>query len=143
MQPDLHIDISDNTPEADMDVILEGVREYNRNNCGPDKNRPLNIIIRDDQNNIIAGLLADTWGQVCYIHTVWTAQHRRHTGLGTRLMQNAEQHAKQRGCTIAYVDTYSFQAPDFYTKFGFKPIATLDGFPRNIVQRFYRKTISD
>ncbi|MDU3240491.1 MAG: hypothetical protein E7B11_07970 [Clostridiales bacterium] len=36
------------------------------------------------------------------------------------MLQQAEQKAKARGCKFAFLDTFSFLAPDFYKKHGLK-----------------------
>lgn len=43
----------------------------------------------------------------------------RHKGVGTLLVQRALEHGKQLGCTLACVETMSFQAPAFWPRFGF------------------------
>jgi hypothetical protein len=41
----------------------------------------------------------------------------------------AEAEARKRGCSRAILNTYSFQAPDFYRKFGYRIVATIAGLP--------------
>jgi hypothetical protein len=42
----------------------------------------------------------------------------------------AEAEARKRGCSHAMLYTYSFQAPDFYYKFGYRIVATNRRFSR-------------
>ena len=63
----------------------------------------------------------------------------RGEGLGARLMNQAEDQAKLRGCRGAQVDTVSFQAPGFYEKLGFRIIGTVEGFPTGHDRHFLVK----
>ncbi len=43
--------------------------------------------------------------------------------------KNAEDEAKARGCHSVHVDTMSWQAPEFYKKFGYVVISELQDIP--------------
>jgi len=44
-------------------------------------------------------------------------------------METAELMARRRGCVGAWVDTYSFQSPDFYQHLGYRIFGTLPSYP--------------
>ena len=52
-------------------------------------------------------------------------------------MAEVEQQAKQYGVTDIYLDTYSFQAPEFYAKLGFKEVGRYTGFPTEGVDKIF------
>ncbi len=56
-------------------------------------------------------------------------------------MQAAENEALARGCHGAYLDTFSFQAPDFYQKLGYEIYGKLDDFPKGHCRYFLRKKL--
>jgi len=41
---------------------------------------------------------------------------------------------RKRGCFHATLNTFSFQAPDFYPKFGYRIVSTIEGFPQDYRQ---------
>jgi len=51
-------------------------------------------------------------------------------------LQQAETEAKNRNCRFAFVNTYQFQAPDFYKRHGYKEVFTLQDY-LYIGQRYY------
>ena len=54
----------------------------------------------------------------------------RRLGLGTKLLKEAENRAKKLGATIAILDTFSFQAEDFYLKNGYKVFGRISDYPK-------------
>ena len=65
-------------------------------------------------------------------------QHRR-SDLGSRILAQAEAIARDRGCIGAWLDTYAFQAPDFYRKQGYTAFGTIDDHPRGQQRHFFQK----
>lgn len=53
------------------------------------------------------------------------------------LMARVESEAKAFGVTDMYLDTYSFQAPNFYAKLGFKEMGRYKGFPTVGVDKIF------
>ncbi|WP_195176669.1 N-acetyltransferase [Mesorhizobium sp. INR15] len=67
---------------------------------------------------------------MCEIKTLWIADSERGKGLGSRLLDAAEQEARRRGCHVIHLASFTFQAPDFYEKHGFERLAQFEDFPR-------------
>ncbi|MBV9813184.1 MAG: GNAT family N-acetyltransferase [Acetobacteraceae bacterium] len=65
----------------------------------------------------------------------------RGSGIGTALMLTAEAEARARGCRGAYVDTFSFQAPGFYRKLGYREFGVLRDLPPGYEQVFFCKRL--
>ena len=61
----------------------------------------------------------------------------RRRGIGQGLLAEAERRALALGCHSAWLDTFSFQGPDFYPKFGYHEFARLDYPPDH--QRIFMK----
>ncbi len=65
----------------------------------------------------------------------------RRTGVGARLLGRAEAVARERGCVAAWLDTFSFQAPEFYRRQGYAEFGRLDGFPAGEARIFFTKRL--
>lgn len=60
---------------------------------------------------------------------------------GRRLLALIEQEGRQRGAKNAYLDTFSFQAPGFYAKLGYRVFGTLTEFPSGHQRCFLTKAL--
>lgn len=87
------------------------------------------IIGRDADGAVQAGMrfvLAFDW---LFVNWLWVANPWRKHGIGSQLMERAEAVAREKGCRAAYLDTFTFQAPKFYEKLGYREFGRLDDFP--------------
>ena len=65
----------------------------------------------------------------------------RGQGIGSKLLQQAENEAKNRNCRFSFVNTYQFQAPDFYLSHGYKEVFTLQDYPYTGQRYYYQKDL--
>jgi len=61
--------------------------------------------------------------------------------LGTQLLARAEGEASAKGCHGAYLDTFTFQSVEFYTRAGYKIFGTLEQSPNRHSRHFLRKPL--
>ncbi|MCZ8520696.1 MULTISPECIES: GNAT family N-acetyltransferase [Paenibacillus] len=104
-------------------------------------NERLDLVLKEEDGKLAGGLLGRTYRFAVYIEILWVDEKYRGQGLGARLMKAAEEEAVRRGCRLMHLDTFSFQAPDFYRKLGFEVFGELAGFPDGAVRYFLKKTI--
>jgi GNAT superfamily N-acetyltransferase len=117
-------------PSADDLRFLENqIDEFNVEATNNRDFAPLAIFVRNESSIIIAGISGYTWGGCCEIKFLWVHPQYRQSGLGGSLLQAAEAEARQRACHLIVLDTYSFQAPQFYPKFGYTVIGTYEDCP--------------
>lgn len=126
------------TTLSDQDdvAIQSGLQAFNIAEGRIDEVMPLSIVARDENNEVIGGLIARTWGLCCEMMIVWVREDCRKQGIGRRLMAEVENSARSRGCELIYLDTFSFQAPAFYTSFGYTTNHATEGYPHGI-QKFH------
>jgi len=76
-----------------------------------------------------------------FIELLWVSDERRQRGLGRSLMQKAELEARKRGIGSVYLDTFSFQAPGFYKKLGYREFGKLNDFPTGHTRHWMTKAL--
>ena len=59
----------------------------------------------------------------------WVHEDMRGTGVGASLMTAFEDEARKRGCTHVFVTSFTFQAPGFYQRLGYKEIFRWESVP--------------
>jgi GNAT superfamily N-acetyltransferase len=96
--------------------------------------RPLLVFAREQSETVVGGAVGRTWGECCELRQLWVADSHRRCGLGTRLVREVERSARQRGCRLLYLETFSFQAKPFYEKLGYQVAAEIKGFEDGIVK---------
>ncbi len=131
---------SDPSP-SDSAFIEDGLHRFNLLHVEPDQHTLLRIFSRNDQGILIGGLLGETFWRWLYVADLWVREDHRHSGLGTELMRQAEAEAIRRGCAHAYLDTFDFQAPGFYTKLGYVTWAVLDDLPPGHKRIYFKKDL--
>lgn len=134
--------VIDNPSRDDVHALGERLYEFNVAASGIGDGRELAIFVRDDDRRIIAGLYGWTWGGCAFIDRLWIDEPLRRHGLGTRLMQAAENEARARGAFQMLLATHSFQAPAFYERLGFERVGALDHYPRGHQDIFMRKRLA-
>lgn len=87
----------------------------------------------------LAGVVASREGNCLNIHYLFVAAAYRGRGYGAALLRHLEQAAQHDGCEQALVSTFSFQAPGFYAKQGYRCFAQLADCPRPHQRYFFRK----
>ena len=122
-------------------IIGDLIRSYNRSNREPAESKPLNIYIEDDNGQLLAGLVAETFGNWLEIEYLFVKEDLRGKGIGSQLLQRAESEAKKRNCHFAFVNTYQFQAPAFYQKQGYKEVITLKDYHYTGQRHYYQKNL--
>jgi GNAT superfamily N-acetyltransferase len=123
---------------AEVQYLEDRIYEFNSGVTGISDGEWLSIFMRDEEGRIVAGIAGNTWGGCAEIRQFWVEEARRTQGLGTRLLEAAEQEARRRGCRQMVLMTFSFQAPAFYARHGFEVVAVVDDHPRghqNILMR--------
>jgi len=140
----MNIKVTDRIDQKSYDTIVELLVEYNSSKTGEfqnEINKPIEIIARNELNEIIGGLYGRSiWGTL-EIKTFAVKTENRNEGIGRKLLIEAEKEAKNRNCRFISLDTFSFQAPEFYEKFGFEKIGTETDFPKGFEKYYYRKAI--
>ena len=115
--------------EAADGVLWAGLSAHSPELGRPEDWTPRYILGLDPEGAIKAGIRFFTALEWLFVHLLWVGEPYRGQGVGSRLITEAEQAARERGCHGAYVDTFTFQAPKFYERLGYREFGRLDDFP--------------
>ena len=136
----MHIRL-ENTESQKAQKIGELVRSYNRSKREAAECEPLNLYVEDEHGQLLAGLVAETFGNWLEIEYLFVKEDLRGQGIGSQLLQQAECEAKKRNCRFSFVNTYQFQAPAFYQKHGYQEVFTLKDYPCTGQRHYYQKDL--
>ena len=78
---------------------------------------------------------------VTYIDTLWVDETYRGKGLGSQLLTEVERTAKENGCYLIHLDTFDFQAKEFYKKQGYEVFGILEDCPKEHCRYYLMKKI--
>jgi GNAT superfamily N-acetyltransferase len=134
------LSIEKNPTWHDREVIDEQLGDYNAAFLADDRYDYFGLFVRDDDNAIRAGLIGHLYAGWLFINLLWVHAGLRRGGIGSGLIAEAERRAIEFGCHSAYVDTFSFQGPDFYPKFGYRVFGVLD-YPPGQKRIFLQKRL--
>ncbi len=137
----INIRITNDGNEQDINDIFNMLKAFNLSNREESQNVPIGIFYEDDNGKKLAGLTGETFGNWLCIHYLFVEEHLRKEGVGSELLLAAEREAKERGCKYAFVDTFSFQAPQFYIRHGYEEVFTLDEYPYTGKRYYFTKEL--
>lgn len=129
-------------PNADdKQIMINGMLTYHASKGHIRKTETFSIILRN-KSNIVKGMVIVSflWNGM-HIDSLWVDDTVREQKWGSSLLNMVEKEAIKRGCTIAYTDTFTWQAPKFYEKQGYKPYGKLEDFPTGNTLFYYAKNL--
>jgi GNAT superfamily N-acetyltransferase len=135
------ISVEDEPSPADLRAIEDGLNEHALPVTRVPGFRRVAVLARDQQGALVGGVVGTINWNWLHVALVWVSEPRRHTGLGTRLMDELEEVGARRGCTRAHLDTFSYQARPFYERRGYRVFATLDDYPPGHQRFFLEKAL--
>ncbi len=140
MPPTALVFSTTNTPPEDWLLAVDtGLEQHNYAVAPLKEVRELAAFATDEAGNVVGGAVGRTWGQCCELLQLWVAPELRSRGVGSRLLQEFEVHARTRGCSIFYLTTLSYQAPEFYRRHRYAVLAQIAGYPNGIVKFLMHK----
>lgn len=140
---DKHFKITQSS-EEEIDWPNSQIDVFNKNQLGfTGKHLEVlkNYSIRND-DTIIAGINGCFYlGEILYINVLLVDENYRGKQLGSRLLQKIETEAKAAGAKLAHLDTFDFQAKDFYVKHGYEVFGVLEDCPEGHTRYYMKKVL--
>lgn len=140
---ELALDVSFDVTAQEREAILKPLRAYNLSHTGQLPFANVGILLRDpDNQEVVGGLFGEISYGWLFIELLSIPDSMRKQGTGTRLMRAAENVAREKGCTGIWLDTFSFQAPEFYRKQGFSEVGHIADYPPGHQRYFFQKRLA-
>ncbi|WJH36605.1 GNAT family N-acetyltransferase [Paenibacillus sp. CC-CFT747] len=136
--------ITQNYQESDAKFISSQIDQFNLVKA-PSAQVPstetINLMVKDLEGRIVGGLLGSMNRFALYVSFLWVSEELRGQGYGSKLLEEVEGIVRAKGGKMIHLDTWSFQAPEFYKKQGFEIFGVLEGFPEGFKRYFLKKDL--
>ncbi|WP_457459665.1 GNAT family N-acetyltransferase [Streptomyces sp. TE5632] len=100
-----------------------------------ERESPLHVWASDPAGVLAGGLVGHTWTTWLHVTYLWVDERHRGAGLGALLLSTAERiAADRRGCRASRVETWDFQAPEFYRRHGYEVVCAIPDYPPGITE---------
>jgi GNAT superfamily N-acetyltransferase len=124
----MDIELADASDRAAYEALRQQIDTFNDSHTKlGEPDRKLAIFVRNPITGAVqGGLLGISYYRWLMLDIVVLRESMRGAGLGRRLVRAAEAEAVARGCIGVWLLSYSFQAPGFYRRLGYRQIGTLN-----------------
>lgn len=120
-----------------------GLAAYNAERFRPGDAATLDIVVGDEESREpVGGPLGHTSFGLFFLDLFYPPEALRGRGLGERIIALAEDEARRRGCTAAFVYTVTFQAPGFYERCGYRRFGEIACPPDGATRIFFTKSLA-
>jgi len=139
----LRIELTQNPTEEQRQAILQPLIEYNDAQTGGSKSEPFALMVKDEKGAILGGLYGRMIFRWMFIELLSVPEQCRGQGIGSKLMAQAQALAKEKNCYGLWLDTFDFQAPEFYKKLGFSQFGEIVDYPPGHKRHYFQKRLTD
>jgi GNAT superfamily N-acetyltransferase len=122
--------------EAVWELIGKGLDTFNIQQAGEYGVKRICFGVQAADESFAGGILGEIFWNWLHIDLLWVKEELRGQGYGHQLLTHMEEEARKLGAKNVFLDTFSFQAPEFYKKHGYRVFGELRDFPLGH-QRFF------
>jgi GNAT superfamily N-acetyltransferase len=124
------VEVGEALPDLDQRLSDELDKVNAAATPGVDPARELTVRVVDANGELAAGISGWTWGVAAGIGMTWVREDARGSGVGAQLLAAFEGEARSRGCTHVFTTSFTFQAPGFYERQGYRELFRWEDLPR-------------
>lgn len=137
----MQIELSTAADPVHRAAILAPLDTYNTEMCGVlGPGISLGVLLRDAEGRVEGSMFGSLWGGWFKVDFAFLPEHRRGNRLGARILSTLEAAAVARGAEGVWMQSFSFQAPGFYQKLGYREVGRLEDRPPGFSDSFLIKT---
>jgi GNAT superfamily N-acetyltransferase len=137
---DLDITIADTASGRDTAELRKALHAHNCAVTGYLDGSARSCFLHDGEGTLVADIDGYTLGGYAFIDSLSVCEPLRGSGVGRRLFEAAETEARARGRRTIVLTTHTFQAPAFYSRFGYTTVGatteTPAGYEELLLQKF-------
>ena len=133
-------DLATSPRSEDDKIVIAGLQASNAQLTGH-TTQHYSVFARNESGKIIGGSLVYVGRDSAFIDVIWVDPSYRLQGIGQSLLKEAEKQAQKHDCIWIKLDTYEFQAPEFYLKCGFEIYGEVKNYTREQSKIFLRKKV--
>lgn len=127
----------------EADLVNNNLVDYNFSKVPPIREPyfvSVNRVIKGLNGDVLAGInsMIYAWDYL-KIEILWVKEECRSEGYGSMLLKDVERIARDKGCKLITLETFDFQAKDFYEKNGYEICGVLDIGPFEHKTYFMKK----
>lgn len=135
------INFTNQPSRQEIDVLCKGLEQHSKQTIGKSSFEPFGFLVHDDNKTLIAGCTGVFMYGVLNIKLLWVDEIARNKGLGKKLIEKAETLAKEYNCRYITLETFNWQAKEFYEKMGYIIEFQYDGYDNDSKFYFFRKKL--
>ena len=137
----IEIELDMNPTQESLDALATGLQEHALSFVEQPGFRPIALFARDESGRLRGGIYGRINWRWLSISLLWVSPDNRGSGLGTTLLQRLESEAMAEGCTRSHIDTFSYQAHQFYLANGYKAFAELSDYAEGHSRIYLQKSL--
>jgi GNAT superfamily N-acetyltransferase len=127
--------------EPAWDEIGGGINTFNKQHGGEAHYQRLCVVLKSSSGEVAGGAIGEIYWDWFHLDLMWVKDELRGKGFGSRILARAEEEARQLGAKYVFLDTFSFQAPGFYKRYGYEIFGELPDFPSGHTRYFMKKVL--
>ena len=136
------INYESNPNPEDIQHLNDAISDQAKNKKGMMSLGFFGFFIRDRKGMLVGGCAGDNMYGAVFVGQLWVKDELRNQGYGTALMQKAEDLARKNNCNFIAVNTFDWEALDFYKNLGFYVEFERKGFDKDSIFYFLRKDLN-
>jgi GNAT superfamily N-acetyltransferase len=129
---------------AERELLDSKLVDFNRKNVPFQQSEDwidLSYVLKDEIGQVIAGINAILYcWNILYVDILYVEDSHRRKGYGKRLLDRVESESKKLGGYMSHLDTFDWQAKEFYEHLGYEVFGILENCPRGH-NRYYMKKV--
>jgi GNAT superfamily N-acetyltransferase len=140
---DVALRLTDVPDKPARERIRDSLERFNDEVTGIPDEHALDVLLTDSATGeVLGGLVGRTSLGVLFVSFFFLPDTLRRRGLGSRMLRQAEEEARRRGCRRAVLFTISFQAPGFYERHGYRVFGRIACEPPGHARLFMTKELT-